>query len=97
MKNFVYIISTGENRMLHVGYCRDILKTIKFYKTMPNLFNPMEGFTKLVYVEEHPNDDSCLARFNELNSFPNQIKEIIIESVNPEYIDLKPGLNFELI
>lgn len=96
MKTFVYIIQTN-NSFLHVGYCRDVKAMVKFYKGLPNLVYTANEFNKLVYVEEHPDKESAINRFNEINDFTKEIKEIIIEGVNPDYVDLIPGLNFDLI
>lgn len=97
MKHYVFMISTNEKSMLTVGWCKDILKAIKFYKELPNLSDSPDVFNKLVYVEEHPNEDSCVNRFNELMGFTVEVKEIVIASVNPNFIELIPGLNFDLI
>lgn len=96
MRTFVYIIQTN-NSFLHVGYCMDVKATMKFYKGLPNLIYPPIAFNKLVYVEEHPDKESAINRFDEINDFTKEIKEIIIEGVNPDYVDLIPGLNFDLI
>lgn len=97
MKWFIYIISTSNNASLTVGYSNDILKVIKFYKGLPNLFYLPSDYHKLVYVEEHADKVSAINRFDEINTFTKEIKEVIVEGVNPNYTDLIPGVNFELI
>ena len=96
MKLYVYIVTTNDDNVLHVGYCTDLKRTIKFYKELPNLELETD-YNRLVYVEEHPNEESAINRFNELMQTPREIKEFIIEGVNPEWVELVPGVNFDLI
>lgn len=95
MKAFVFIIATGENQYLHVGYCTDILKAVKFYKDLPTLFFKPADFSKLVYVEEHSDMESAVNNFREISAYTDAVKREIITGVNPDYIDLKIGINFE--
>lgn len=97
MKQYVYIVTTNDDRMLLVGYCDDIEKTIKFFKELPNLHENTTDYNRLVYVEEHSDKGICIERFDELMAFTRDLKEAVIDSCNPDWIELKPGINFELI
>src|SRR5579872_4372545 len=97
MKSFVYIITSHAESHHHVGYTQDIERAVKFYEQIPTLF--FEGdkkLNRLVYLEEYTNTESTRSRFDELSKSPRtQINEII-KQVNPDLIELKPGINIEL-
>lgn len=96
MRTFVYIVTANNDRTLHVGYCKDIKRAVKFYKELPNLHLDID-YNRLVYAEEHDDRDNAIARFNELMGYPRDMKEAVIDCVNPDWIELLPGLNFDLI
>lgn len=76
-----------------VGTTSDIIKTMKLYSALPNLFQDLEdGFSCLVYLEEYTQPLMAGNRFNQLFSFNREQKEQVINSVNPDWIDLTPQL-----
>jgi putative endonuclease len=96
MKRFIYIITDRNRNNLHVGLCSDILKTIQFYGQMPTLFfDSAQQLNRLVYFEEINNEDQAMERFKFVSTFTRPQKEKMIRSVNPNWVDLTIGLNFE--
>ncbi|WP_374164710.1 GIY-YIG nuclease family protein [Arcticibacter sp. MXS-1] len=96
MKRFVYIITDRNRRTLHVGMSADLLKTISFYRQMPSLFFDEPGqLSRLVYFEELSNEAAALHRFNLLSTFTRLQKEKLIRDVNPDWLDLSLGLDYE--
>ena len=96
MKRFIYIITDRNRNNLHVGLCSDILKTIQFYSEMPTLFfDSAQHLKRLVYFEEINTEEQAMERFKYVSTFTRPQKEKMIRSVNPNWVDLTIGLNFE--
>ncbi|MES2418881.1 MAG: GIY-YIG nuclease family protein [Bacteroidota bacterium] len=98
MKKFVYIVTDRNRTSLHVGMSADLIKTLEFYKQMPNLFfDSAQQLTRLVYFEEFKMEAQALNRFKLISRFTRAQKERIVRSCNPDWIDLTIGLDFENI
>ncbi|WP_129715689.1 GIY-YIG nuclease family protein [Pedobacter sp. SYP-B3415] len=96
MNNFVYIVTDRNRNSLHVGMSADLIKTLEFYKKMPNLFfDSNQQLSRLVYFEEFKTEEQALSRFKLISRFTRSQKEKMIRSCNPDWIDLTIGLDFE--
>lgn len=96
MKKFVYIVTDRNRTGLHVGMSADLIKTLDFYKQMPNLFfDSSHQLSRLVYFEEFKTEAQALSRFKLISRFTRMQKERIVRSCNPDWIDLRVGLDFE--
>jgi putative endonuclease len=96
MKRFIYIITDRNRNNLHVGLCSDLVKTLKFYSEMPTLFfDSAQQLNRLVYFEEINSEDLAMERFKQVSTYTRPQKEKMIRPVNPDWIDLTIGLNFE--
>jgi len=98
MKKFVYIVTDRNRTSMHVGMSSDLIKTLDFYKQMPNLFfDNGQQLTRLVYFEEFKTEAQALSRFKLISRFTRMQKERLVRSCNPDWIDLTIGLDFENI
>jgi putative endonuclease len=96
MKKIVYIVTDRNRTTLHVGMSADLMKTLDFYKKMPNLFfDSAQQLTRLVYFEEFRTEAQALSRFKIVSRFTRAQKERLVRSCNPDWIDLTVGLDFE--
>ena len=96
MKRYIYIITDRNRNNLHVGLCSDLLKTLLFYRQMPTLFfDSAQQLNRLIYFEEINNEEQAMERFKFVSTFTRPQKEKMIRSVNPDWVDLTIGLNFE--
>lgn len=96
MKRYVYLVTDRNRTCLHVGMSADIMKTMLFYREMPNLFfDSGQQLTRLVYFEELNAESSALQRFKLISKFTRLQKERMVRSVNPDWLDLTIGLDFE--
>ena len=96
MKNIVYIVTDRNRTTLHAGMSADLMKTLEFYKKMPNLFfDSGTQFTRLVYFEEFKTEAQALSRFKIVSRFTRLQKERLVRSCNADWIDLTAGLSFE--
>jgi putative endonuclease len=97
-KKFVYLVTDRNRTCIHVGMSTDLMKTMSFYRQMPNLFfDAGQQLTRLVYFEELSSESAALERFNLINKFARIQKDRLIRSVNPDWIDLTIGLDFEQV
>jgi putative endonuclease len=98
MKKYVYLVTDRNRSCLHVGMSTDLMKTMNFYRQMPNLFfDAGQQLTRLVYFEELNSENAALQRFNLISKFTRVQKDRMIRAVNPDWIDLTIGLDFEHI
>lgn len=96
MKFYLFIFSVNARAALITGYTEDIIKTIASFKKMPNLFNPQRDFKQLVYLEMFTTNQGIIDRHKEVEVLTRQQKDELIATVNPEWIELKPGVNIDL-
>ncbi len=86
---YVYILSTLTNTVLYIGVTNDIVRRVYEHKTDKN-----EGFTKkynvkkLVYFEIFDFIDLAIAREKQLKGLSRIKKDKLINSFNPERVDL---------
>lgn len=98
MKKYVYLVTDRNRSCLHVGMSTDLMKTMSFYRQMPNLFfDAGQQLTRLVYFEELNSENTAVQRFKLISKFTRIQKDRMIRSVNPDWIDLTIGLDFEQI
>ncbi len=98
IKKYVYLVTDRNRSCLHVGMSTDLMKTMTFYRQMPNLFfDSGQQLTRLVYFEELNSENTAVQRFNLISKFTRIQKDRMIRSVNPDWIDLTVGLDFEEI
>ncbi|MXV15516.1 GIY-YIG nuclease family protein [Hufsiella ginkgonis] len=98
MKKYVYVVTDRNRSSLHVGMSADLAKTMKFYREMPNLFfDSGQQLTRLVYFEELNSEETALQRFKLISRFTRMQKERLIRPVNPDWLDLSIGLNYEKV
>jgi putative endonuclease len=63
---------------------------------MPTLFfDSAQQLNRLVYFEEINTEEQAMDRFKFVSTFTRPQKEKMIRSVNPDWVDLTIGLNFE--
>lgn len=96
MKRYVFIVTDRNRTSLHVGMSADLLKTVNFYRQMPNLFfDSAQQLTRLIYFEELRTEEAAMQRFNIVSKFTRAQKEKLIRVVNPDWLDLSLGLDIE--
>ncbi|MBK0383494.1 GIY-YIG nuclease family protein [Pedobacter sp. SD-b] len=95
-KRFVFIVTDRNRNNLHVGLSSNIIKTMDFYRLMPNLFfDAGKQLTNLVYFEELSTETAAEIRFKIINRFTRAQKEKIVRSVNSDWIDLTNALKYD--
>ena len=85
----VYMLSSRRNGTLYIGVTSDLSQRIALHKQ-----DLVEGFTKkyrvhrLVYYETHPTMDAAIQREKQLKEWRRLWKIRLIESMNPEWVEL---------
>ena len=90
MKNmYVYIMANDRNGTLYVGVTSDLPRRVYEHKN-----SIMKGFTskyqlnKLVYYEVFDDELTAIQREKNLKKYNRNWKKDLIESQNPEWVDL---------
>ena len=89
---YVYILSS-TNRVLYVGMTNDLVHRVAQHK-----LGVFPGFTKrynvdrLVYFEHTHDASAAIAREKQLKGWVRKKKVALVESRNPEWVDLYAGL-----
>ena len=87
--NYVYIMSNKTNTVVYIGVTNNLQRRI--YEHKNELY---EGFTKkyklhkLVYFEECIDIKDAILREKQLKGWKRVKKNALIETINPEWIDL---------
>ncbi|QCE43323.1 GIY-YIG nuclease family protein [Psychroserpens sp. NJDZ02] len=87
---YVYILTNKNNTTLYVGVTAYLKKRILQHKEKhdPKSFTARYNLDKLVYHEAHQMIGDAIAREKQLKAGNRAKKIALIESVNPEWLDL---------
>ena len=93
---FVYIMANCKNGTLYIGVTNDIRRRVYEHKNnvYPGCFTARYGCDKLVYCEDYQYINDALEREKRLKAGSRKRKIQLIESVNPDWIDLAEQDNF---
>ena len=86
---YVYLVSNWNNNVLYVGFTNNLQRRIYEHKN-----KLLKGFTqkyncsKLVYFEQTVDVYSALNREKEIKKWRREKKNLLVESINPEWKDL---------
>ena len=94
-KYYVYIMASGKNGTLYVGVTNDIARRAFEHKTHenPKSFTSRYNVNKLVYMEVYENPEYAIMREKQIKSWIRNKKKDLIESVNPDWVDMYQYLN----
>ena len=90
---YVYVLASRKHGTLYIGVTNDLIRRIYQHKT-----KAVRGFTKrygvdtLVYFEIFDDPLSAIAREKQLKKWNREWKVQLIESKNPNWVDLSPTL-----
>ena len=93
MKPAVYILASAKNGTLYTGVTSDIVRRVWEHRN-----DLIDGFTKkysihlLVYYELHDEIVPAINREKQIKHWKREWKIRLIESQNPDWIDLWPEL-----
>jgi len=86
--SYVYIMA-NRARTLYIGVTNDIARRVNEHKSKLNPgFTARYNIMKLVYVESFSDIRDAIAREKQLKGWRRNKKVSLIESTNPEWVDL---------
>ena len=89
----VYILTNKSDKVMYIGVTNDLQRRLYEHKN-----ELVEGFTKryhihkLVYFESYKNVNDAIFREKKLKGILRVKKNALVESVNPDWIDLSDKL-----
>jgi putative endonuclease len=90
---YVYILASQRNGTLYVGVTSDLIVRVAQHKAkMTGGFTARYGCDRLVYFEVHENAEAAITREKQLKEWQRAWKIRLIETENPEWNDLYPGI-----
>jgi predicted GIY-YIG superfamily endonuclease len=98
MSFYIFILTDSEKRNMIICRTKDVHKALDFYHGLPQLPPLISGIklNQLIWLEEWIDDQASMARFEDLNRMTMNQKIGLIESLNPDWVPLIPGVNIEL-
>ena len=93
MYYYVYILTNISNEVMYIGVTNNLQRRLYEHKN-----NLLDGFTKkyrvhkLVYYEMHKDVREAISREKKLKGLLRIRKNALVESMNPEWIDLSEKL-----
>jgi putative endonuclease len=89
----IYILTNKNNTVLYTGVSSELTSRIHSHKTkqFPKSFTAKYNIDKLVYFENFHSIEEAIAREKQIKAGSRLQKEKLINSMNPEWIDLYDG------
>ena len=92
MKEYYVYIMTNHSKTLYTGVTNDLVRRVYEHKNkMVDGFTKKYNITKLVYYEGTNNVQNAIAREKQIKGLLRRKKIDLIESVNPQWMDLSKG------
>ena len=86
---YVYILFNKRNGTLYTGVTSNLIKRVYEHKIKINVgFTNKYEVNKLGYYEKHSNIVSAIEREKQIKGGSRKKKIALIESLNPEWVDL---------
>ena len=87
---FIYILTNKTNTTLYIGVTSDIITRIQQHKEKynPSSFTSRYNLNKLVYYEAFQMIGDAIGREKQLKGGSRAKKEALINSMNPNWMDL---------
>jgi len=91
---YVYILTNWNNTVMYVGVTNDLVRRVyehknKIYESFTKKYN----LKKLVYFELFFDINEAIKREKEIKKWRREKKNTLVESTNPEWIDISIELN----
>jgi putative endonuclease len=90
---FIYLLTNKNNTVIYTGVTNDLLRRIAEHKakSIPG-FTQKYNIDKLVYFESFESVELAIAREKQIKAGSRMKKIELIDSMNPGWEDLYPGL-----
>jgi len=90
MTYYAYILSNTTGTVVYIGVTKDLVRWVYEHKHHldPNSFTSKYDVHKLVYYESTSDIRSAIEREKQLKSWNRRRKNVLVESMNPQWEDL---------
>ncbi|GGO95623.1 GIY-YIG nuclease family protein [Stakelama pacifica] len=89
MGGWVYIMTNKREGVLYIGVTSDLAARVLQHRAgKGSAFCRRYGLNRLAYVERHDDIASAIARERALKAWKRAWKIDLVESVNPDWLDL---------
>ena len=90
MQYYVYILSNNHRNVIYTGVTNDLVRRVWEHKNHfdKSSFTSRYNVENLVYYEVTTNVESAILREKQIKSWNRNRKNKLIESKNPEWVDL---------
>ena len=94
MTYYVYILANATNVTIYTGITRDLVRRVYEHRHEmdPSSFTARYKVHKLVYFEQTTDVKAALEREKQIKSWNRARKNALVESMNPAWQDLYPGI-----
>ena len=94
MNYYVYILANATNVAIYTGVTRDLARRVYEHRNHldPNSYTAKYNIHKLVYFEATSDVKAAIEREKQIKSGNRAKKNALVESMNPKWEDLYPGL-----
>ena len=94
MNYYVYILTNAHRTVLYTGVTRDLVRRVYEHKHHldKNSYTARYNVEFLVYYESTSEVESAIEREKQIKGWNRKRKEKLIESRNPNWIDLSEGI-----
>ena len=94
MNYYVYILANSSNVTIYTGVTNNLIKRVYEHKTKADAesFTAKYNVHKLVYYEMTNDVRSAIEREKQIKSWNRKRKNLLVEKMNPTWIDLYPKL-----
>ncbi len=90
---YVYLLASKPRGTLYIGVTNDLARRVWEHKTKAVTgFTLKYDVTRLVYFEKYEDAISAITREKQMKKWRRAWKVSLIESANPHWSDLYPGL-----
>ena len=84
----VYILASPNHRALYIGITTDMGRRLGEHRQGLSEHTSRYNITKLVYLESHETAPQAIEREKQIKKWRRDKKIALIESANPEWLDL---------
>ena len=94
MSYFVYMLTNSTNVVLYTGVTGDLIRRVYEHKNEldPDSFTARYKAHKLVWYECTGDVRAAIEREKQIKSWNRKRKNALVDSINPKWVDLYPGL-----
>ena len=94
MNYYVYILVNNTNVAIYTGVTRDLVRRVYEHRNHldPKSYTAKYDIRKLVYYEQTTDVRSAIEREKQIKSWSRKRKNALVETMNPAWQDLYPGI-----